>query len=510
MNSPKPNLITPCRIAARRMVLLWAVLACLGGEAPAADAAKNAYDYLAGILVDKKNSTTAIRAFHVAADQELMPLFVAMSRGSDKRKRLLAAMALGQLGGKEAIATLKRQLAEDSAMAVRAEAMVQLLNLKAADTAVLTAAVKIKDANIQCVAARSLASQSKEPKHRDLARATLKKLTESSDTMTAAMAGVGLLAMGDNAQLPGLKKLISDPETEATIVRLIMLQIAGEKIAAGRPLACIVIDSPKRPVQTRIIACRALAEAHPKSVPVIFASLRKSQSMVYKVHTLGIIAEQPDAQPYIAALARSSLSIAPLASFEQARVTPGPASSIAVNKALALRHPIAVTYILQQARKDIDKLGDKAGFYTAGLLKYIASVEPDARNIAHEHVLASQATTLLMDLGTPEAVGGIGKILNGRYSAITRSTAAGLLRTKNKAVCPIARKLLKNPYPELATYGALTLGYFADPAAAEHFSKIIARESGHAIAEVTLASWYLLKIKKQSASAAKQLARLIK
>ena len=505
MKTPRPNLI-----AAWRAVLLSTALACLAGRAQGADATKSAYDYLAGILVDKKNSAMAIRSLHAADDQELTPLFVAMARSSNKTNRLLATTALGQLAGPEAIAAMKRQLAEDSTMAVRASALVHLLNLKAADPAVLSAAVKVRDENVQCIAARSLANCSKEQKHRDLAQTTLKKLTESSDKMTAAMAQLGLLAMRDSAQLPGLKRIVSDPDTEAAVVRLMMLQIADEKISSARPLVRIVIDSPKCPVQTRIIACRALAEIDPKSAPVIFASLRKSQSMVYRIRTLGIIARQDDAQPYLTAIAKSSLTVGPLAGFEQARATPGPASSIALDKALAIRHPIAVSYILQQAKKDIDKLGDKAGFYVAPLLKYIASVEPDADNMTREHLLAAQATTLLMDLGTPEAVGGVGKILNGRYSAITRSVAAGLLQTKNKAVRPIALKLLKNPYPELATYGALTLGHFADPAAAGHFKRIITRESGHRVAEVTLASWYLLKIRKQSASAAKQLAKLVK
>jgi len=509
MKSNKLNLFTTGGITARRIVLIWTVLGYLANQAPAADAAKNAYDYLAKILLDKKNSIMAIRSLHAADDRELTPLFVAMARGSDKKKRLLATTALGKLGGKEAIAALKRQLAEDSAMAVRASAMVRLLHLKAADATVLSAAVKIKDENIQCIAARSLANQSKEKKHLDLAKATLKKLTESSDAMTAAMAGVGLLSMGDSAQLPGLKKLISDPNTETAIVRLIMLQIADEKISAGQPLARIVIDSPKRPAQTRIMACQALAEASPKSVPAIFASLRKSQSTVYRIRALGILAGQTDAKPYITAIAKSSLSIGPLAAFELARAKPGPAASIAVEKALAVRHPIAVNYILQQAKKDIEKLGAKADFYVAGLLKYIASVEPDTDSMTRDHLLAAQATTLLVDLGTPEAIGGVAKILDGRYSAITRSAAAGLLLTKNKNVRPIARKLLKNPYPELATYGALTLGHFADPDAAPHFSRIISHKSGHPVAEVTLAGWYLLKINKQSASAAKQLAKLI-
>jgi len=510
MKSRMLNLVTPRKTAARRIVLLCTVLACLPGEAPAADATKNAYDYLAGVLVDKKNSTMAISTFHAVDDQELVPVFVALSRSSDKKKRLMATMALGKLGGKEAIAALKRQLAEDSAMAVRADALVRLLHLKATDATILSAAVKLKDENIQCIAARSLTGQSKEKKHLDLSMATLKKLTKSSDTMTAAMASVGLLAMGDTAQLPGLKKLVSNPDTDVATVRLIMLQIADEKITAGRSLAQIVVDSPKRPMQTRIMACRALAAADPKSVSAIFTSMRKSQSTVYRIRTLGILAGQADAQAYLTAITKSSLSIGPLASFEMARVKPGPASSIAVDKALAVRHPIAVDYVLRQGRKDIDKLGTKADFYVAPLLKYIASVEPDTDTMAHEHLLAAQATTLLMDLGTPEAIGGIGRILNGRYSAITRSVAAGLLLTKNKGVCPIARKLLKSPYPELAMYSALTLGHFADPAATDHFSRLITRESGHSVAEVTLACWYLLKIRKQSAAAAKQLAKLVK
>ena len=510
MKSPKLTLFIPGSITARRVVLLWTVLVCLVGQATAEDAAKNAYDYLAGILVDKTNSVTAIRAFHAANDRELTPLFVAMSRGGDKKMRMMATMALGKLGGKEAIAALKNQLVGDSAMGVRAEAMVNLLKLKAADTDVLTIAVKLNDQNIQCVAARSLAVQSKDKKHQELARTTLQKLAKSNDPMTAAMAGVGLLAMGDSAQLPGLKKFISDPDTEAAIVRLMMLQIADEKIAAGQPLARMVVDSPKLSVETRIIACRALAAASPRSVPVIFASLRKSRSMVYRIRAMGIIAEQAGAQPYITAIAKSSLLIGPLAGFEQSRTAPGPASSLAVDKALALKHPIAVDYVLRRAEEDIKKLGDRAAFYVAPLLKYIASVEPDTDRMAQEHILAAQATTLLTNLGTPKAIAGIDKILAGRYSAITRSTAAGLLRATNKAVCPLARKLLKSPYQELATDGALTLGHFADPAATEYFNRIITRQSGHAVAEITLASWYLLKIRKLSTPTAQQLAKLIK
>jgi len=510
MNTSKLNSIITRRTFARTVLASSIILATVAGQACGQTGAKSAYDYLAKVLVDKKNSDLAVSALHAADDQELTPLFVALSRSGDKRKRLLATTALGQIKGSGAIAALKHQLAEDSAMAVRAAALVHLLNLEAADEDVLIAASKIKDENIQCIAARSLASKSKNAANRNLAKVTLSKLTESSDAMTAAMSRLGLLAMGDSSQMPILKKLVSTPETEAGIIRIMMLQIADEKIAAGVSLTSIVIASQNRPLQIRVLACRALAEASDKPAAALFGAIRNSRSMVFRIPAMGILAEQDGAKPYMDAISKSTLPIAPISRFEQARLTPGPQVAAAVEKALAVGHPVAMNHILQRAKTDIDKLGGKAGFYVSPLLKYIESVEPDTNRLSHKHLMAAQATTLLMDLGTPAAVAGVSKVLDRRYSAITRSAAAGLLRTKNKAVLPLAKKLLKNPYPELATYGALTLGHFADPTAAEHFKRIITRESGHTVAEVTLSSWYLLKINNEGSGAAEKLARLVK
>ena len=496
--------------AVRATLLILTSLGLLAPAVSGADGAKTAYDYLAGAIVGQDDSFMVISSFHAIDDKELTPVFVALSRCGDKKKRLLATTALGQLGGPQAVAALKQQLSEDSVMAVRAAALVHLLNLKSADPTALSAATKIKDQNIQCIAARSLATASKDSKHLDLARTTLKKLTESNETTTRSMASLGLLAMGDGSQMDGLKKLLSDPQTETTILRLAMLQIVDEKITAAAPLAQIVIDSTKRSVQTRILACRALAASSKKSAPLIFAALRKSPSMLFRIPAMGVLSQQNDADRYLAAIAKSTLPIGPLAAFELARKTPGPSTSKTVEKALAIRHPIAMNHVFGRAAKDIDKLGPKANFYAAPLAKFIESVEPDTDRMTHEHLLAAQAATLLADLGTPAAIGCLDKILRGRYSAITRSTAAGLLRAKNRAVLPIARKLLADPYPELATYGALTLGHFSDPAAADHFQRIVTRQTGHTVAEVALSCWYLLKIKKQSARSATQLAKLIK
>ncbi|MCP4375454.1 MAG: HEAT repeat domain-containing protein [bacterium] len=506
----KQNIFTPRKTTVLWAMMLWTVMGAPATGARGEDATKSAYDYLAKTLSDSKHSNTAIRALLAADDKDVSPLFVAMSRSSDKKVRMLATIALGQVGGPEAIAALKKQLTGDTLIAIRAEALVNLLNLDAADADSLATAVKIDDPNIQCVAARSLARESKDPKHLALAGETLRKLSKANEKMTAAMSSLGLLAMGDSAQLADMKKLITNPDTNPTIVRLMMLQIADEKITSAEPLAKMVIESPKLPIKTRIIACRAFAETSKKPLPVIFESLRKSQSLLYRIRTLGIISQQKDAKRYLTAIGKSKMPIGAIGRFELARTTPGSKASTTVIEALELKHPIAIGYVLIRAEEDIKKLGVKASFYIPGLLKYINSVEPETNRMAQEHMLAAQASTLLANLGTPEALDGIDKILSRRYSAITRSAAAGLLRTKNKSICPIARKLLKNPYPELVTDAALTLGHFADPAATEYFSRIIANEAGRPVAEVTLASWYLLKIKKQSKEAAKQLAATIK
>ncbi len=70
-----------------------------GAQALGANETKAAYDYLARVLVDKKDADMAISAFHAAEDPELTPLFVALATCGDKRKRLLATTALGKLPG---------------------------------------------------------------------------------------------------------------------------------------------------------------------------------------------------------------------------------------------------------------------------------------------------------------------------------------------------------------------------------------------------------------------------
>ena len=128
-------------------------------------------------------------------------------------------------------------------------------------------------------------------------------------------------------------------------------------------------------------------------------------------------------------------------------------------------------------------------------------------NASHYH--AARAATILTDLGTAEAVGGLRAILSGRHSAVVRAVGAGLLRSKNRIACELARPLLESPYEELYADGALVLGSFGDEAARRRLEEFTAGSGRHPAPLVALSCWYLLKISHQTEAAGRQLARQI-
>ena len=491
---------------------------CAHAQAPRSPQ-KAAIDWLASALRDKDRANGVLSALRATRDKDLVPVFVAMSRGADKRRRVFATAALNDLGGDDAVEALKQRLTVDPAMSVRATALVGLLDHEAADADLLTRAVGIADENIQCIAARALSIRVRDDPDgaagRALAKRTLTKLVGSKDAATAALARMGLLAIGQTEQFEPLKQLVTAKDTQVSVLRLLLQQISEEKIAPAAPLARAVIAAGarpeyQRPLHVRVLACRALAAASPKATHPLYEALRYSPNMIFRVSVLAILAERKDAGRYLQAIAKSKIAVGALARFELARKSPGPSASASVREALALGHPVVVNYVLNRALDDADKIGDKADFYTTPLAEYIRSVPPDVVKMGPQHVLAAQAATWLLDLGTPAATAAMQKILSGRYSAVTRAAAAGLLRSKNKKVCALARGLIKSPYPELSSDAALALGHFADPAAEGYFRRIIMRETGHRTEELALASWYLLKIHKQTKTAAAELARQIK
>ncbi len=119
----------------------------------------------------------------------------------------------------------------------------------------------------------------------------------------------------------------------------------------------------------------------------------------------------------------------------------------------------------------------------------------------------AKAATILTDLGTPEAVAGLRKILAGPYNTTVRATAAGLLRSKSPAAMELARPLLASPYSELSTDAALVLGSFADPAAKGKLEQFAISGSGDPTPLRAMSCWYLLKIAGRTKTAAEQMAR---
>jgi len=211
------------------------------------------------------------------------------------------------------------------------------------------------------------------------------------------------------------------------------------------------------------------------------------------VQLLNILAGRTDSQAQLEALARAEGSVGVLASFELARKAGGEKGTEAAFKAVALRHPIAIDYVLDRAKKDVEvqfpsadptsapsapaaprPAKSPADFYVPVLVDYIRSVEPHPGEMLDSHIRAARAATILADLGTAAAMAGLQDILSQKYTAVVRSTGAGLLKTRNPACQLLLRPLLKNPREELVSDAGLLLGRFGNPAAAEYLESVVA------------------------------------
>jgi hypothetical protein len=260
----------------------------------------------------------------------------------------------------------------------------------------------------------------------------------------------------------------------------------------------------------RVLAYKVAAELSATGAATLHEALAGSKSMALRVRLLKVLASRDDAGRQLQNVAQGAGAAAVLARFELARRTGGPTAAQTVVDAVAQEHPVVIAYVLDRAREDIDAHGAKCDYYVPGLLAILRGVDPRPRRMQKEHYLAAGAASRLLALGTPSALAGLRSVLSGKTSAITRAAAAGLLRAKNPAACELARPLLKSPYGELANDAALALGHFADPGARGRLREVLANRKRYSPALVVLASWYLLKIDRQTKAAATRLAGLIK
>ncbi len=478
-------------------VLLTAAAAAVG-QAP--DAALKHLTEMLGEQVSAKVTLVVLRA---TKDPHVLPLFVAASRSADKEQRLFATVALREIGQKSAAEALFERLRNDPLMIVRAEALVQLLRLDAISPEQLIETLKTSDENIRCIACRALVQRGR---GMDAAR-MLHQLARSKDLATACMARMSLLVMGYTEPLEELGKVMRSSETPPEVVSLILEQIREDKVAAALPLAEHVAKSG--PSRLRIRAYRALAAISSRATGTLYDAIGKSDKTVFRVGLLRMLSDRPDAREKLEALSTGRGAVSLLAKFELARNKGGFPAANAADKAIKLGHPVVINYVLDRAAGDIAKRRDQVSFYAAPLLTYVRSVSTNPKSMGAEHRWAASAATLLADLGSPQAIAGLKSILTGRYSAITRTAGAGLLRSKNSDVCDLAQPLLKSPYGELVQDAALVMGRFADPRAKPYLLRIVTHPRRHPKALTILSSWYLLRIAGRTQQAGKQLANIL-
>ncbi len=490
--------------------VLARALACCAALVSAARPAwsqdsKPAMAYLSKVFDDAKRTKAVLPVLRAIGDRSLLPVFVALSRSRDRNLRLFATSTLAELGGPGAAEALQERLWGDTAMAIRADALLRLIGMEAVSDKQLVEALKISDEVVQSLAARAMIRRGRGGAGAE----ALRKLTGSADLTTAGMARLSLLGMGYEKHKVELNRIVKDSKTPDLVLGLLMGQIRGEKIVAAGELAMWLARS-QRPVPIRIKAYRAVCEVCPGGCSILHKAIGGSKSTVLRVYLVRAIASCKDGTVQITALAAGKGEVGVLARFELARIHRGAGATEAVDQALALGHPIVIDYVLGRARKDVATNAASSKYYTSALLKFIRSVDDKTTEMGGSHIRAATAATILTELGTPEAVSGLKKILAGRYGAITRAVAAGLLRSKSRAACDLARPLLKSPYQELAVDAALILGRFSDKEAGAQLSQIVRRSKSHRPEIVAMASWYLLKMSGQAGPAAKALAKKIK
>lgn len=483
------------------------VLACvLWGAAAvmAAEPVPGPKEFLAQSLKDPQTVPAVLAALRSTGDKELLPLLVALSQSQDKNVRLYVTRSLAELGGKDAAEALLGRLNDDAETDIRIEALVGLLALKAISDEQLVATLKADSKDLQCLAACALSQRA----GGKAAEPTLQRLAGERDLFLQSLARMSLLGMGHQEQLAALSKIIKAPNTPGDIPHRLMEQIVQEKVSAALELAEQAAQSDKGPLQGR--AYRAIAAVSPKATTELVEAIHKSGELTFRVSLLQLLAARDDARAALEGLTGETDGVGALARLELARAAGGQAAQDAAMAAVKLEHPVIIDYVLDAARKDITDKADKADFYAPALLAFIRSVEPQTSVMKREHVRAAQAATMLADLGTSAAMEALKELLAGRYNAIQRAAAAGLLRTKNKAACELARPMLSSPYEELASDAALMLGRFGDPGAKDHLTQILAHGPSHSRELVSLAAWYLLKIDGQTASAVAELAKTVK
>ncbi|HDZ44989.1 hypothetical protein LCGC14_0418870 [marine sediment metagenome] len=497
----------PPRTIPARVLLIALACGLLPGAAGADPAATDAaVGYLRRVVTDPGEYQLALLGLRTLGDKDLTPIFVAMTRSASKETRLFATASLADVAGKDAADALLERLREDPMMAVRSEAIAQLIQLDAIGISDLLEAMQSTEETVQCLAARTLARK----QNGRVAMPVLTKLTASSDAMTEAVARASLLRLGDGKQLDALRKIVDASAASTDLLMVLLLQIEEEQIAEAVDLARQLAASHANP-KIRLQAYKTIAAISPRAAAELAQVITGDGSVPFRIRVLHLLARRPDGPVELQKLANSVAGpVAALVRLELARLGGGAAAADAALAAVRQAHPIMIDYVLDLARRDIDQRSTRADFYAPALLHVIAVARDDTERMGDDHFRAAQAATLLADLGTDEALRHLHRLLSATRGATIRAVAAGVMKSDNPDVCDAMAPLLDSPYSELIVDAALTLGAHGDARANAALADIIAKPNRYLSPTVAMASWYLVRNSGQAGQIAQALAAGVK
>ena len=463
-----------------------ACLAVLLGVAGAArpQGVQTARKQLRKLLVDQGDGVLALVGLRSTEDQDLRPLFAAVARTGDEQSRMVAISGLVRLKGPQALAVLRERVRKDDSEAVGIQALGELLEMDAADTELLRGVLSGRLPGVRLLAARHLVRRGEGAS----ARAVLVEFAGSKVDEAVVMARMCLLAMGDKDQRPPLAKRLRDPDTPDKILAILCGQAAEDKIPAALSLVAPLAESTARRAEVRLVAYRAVAALDPRGAGKLAAAIGKSTRTNFRLDLLRILLKK-GAGSELPALAKEEGLVGAIARFELARPKGGRAATRAAAAAVGHGHVVGVIHVLNRAKEDIAARGGKAAFYAPVLMDVLRGASR-----AQREPTAGRAATLLGNLGTPEALAALKRVLAGPRGQARSAAVAGLLVTTNRAAALLAKPLLTSPYAELSTTAALALGRFGERAAGQRLAEILENPQRHPPQIVAMAGWYLLKI----------------
>ena len=486
-------------------VVALAVAAGPSGAQAQANDTTAAHLALATALRDPTRANDVLVVLRSVEDADTLPLLRAAAGSSRRERRLFAVRGLRNIDAPTATEALMERLRNDPEAPIRVEAMLALVERKATTNEGLTGALRDADEAVQCIAARELVRQGRGK----AAVEALVKLANSQDIGTAVMARLALTAAGHRQDIEAIRSVLTGPKASEAVRLVVLEQIDEDAIRAAAPLAR-ALTAADQPAPVRLRAFRALAAVSPDTPALMVEAIESSRAVGLSVRLLRVLADTEGPAEPLGRLAQGQGATAALARFELARVAGGPTAADAAKRALALEHPVVIEYILARAAQAVEADAGKATWYADPLLAIIESLPKGGRRIGAEHYRAARAATLLGDLGTPEALEGLRRLLSEDYSTRVRAVAAGLLKTGNREAAQLLRPLLTSPYEELHADAMLALGRFGDPKALEAMREVIAHPDRHQPALVALSSWRVLKAAGTAEAAARSLAPLVK